>query len=270
MSGIINKVKDALHSDKSHEQPTSATGTGISTTDTHTGGISHSPAAHTGAHPGGIGSTGSHSTAAHTGAHPGGIGSAGTHSDAAGLGSKGHTGHTGTHVGGVDSTATPSVGGIGTHSAGSIGSTGTHAGVGTTGYNEHNSKIANVADPRIDSDRDHRGAPGVAGTSHIGSGPGPAANTAGPHKSDMLNKVDPRVDSDLNGSKTVGGNKTYQQTANTSVAHKDPTDAAQVPPSVLREHVGDPDILHNDPHHGHDQRHGSVSHQEAHVVGKNI
>jgi len=25
----------------------------------------------------------------------------------------------------------------------------------------------------------------------------------------MLNKMDPRVDSDLNGSKTMGGNKTY-------------------------------------------------------------
>jgi len=27
----------------------------------------------------------------------------------------------------------------------------------------------------------------------------------------LLNKADPRVDSDLDGSKTVGGNKTYQQ-----------------------------------------------------------
>ena len=64
-------------------------------------------------------------------------------------------------------------------------------------------------------------------------------------------------------------NHTYR-TGNSSLAHKDPTDAAQVPPSVLREHVGDPDIVHNDPHHGHDQRHGSVSHQEAHVVGKTV
>lgn len=59
-----------------------------------------------------------------------------------------------------------------------------------------------------DSDRDHRGAPGTAGTTGFQSGPGPAPNTAGPHKQDMLNKADPRVDSDLDGSKTFGGNKT--------------------------------------------------------------
>jgi hypothetical protein len=88
----------------------------------------------------------------------------------------------------------------------------------TTGYNDptgthgpHGSRVTNAADPRIDSDRDHRGAPGTAGTVHAGSSPGPAANTAGPHKSDVLNKIDPRVDSDLDGSKTYGGNKTYQQ-----------------------------------------------------------
>jgi len=127
--------------------------------------------------------------------------------------------------------------------------TGTH---GTTGYDapegtygQHNSRLANAADPRIDSDRDHRGAPGHTGTTGLGgttghggttgfggttglggttghrgttgiggtstgySGPGPAPNTAGPHGSDMLNKADPRVDSDLDGSKTFGGNKTY-------------------------------------------------------------
>ena len=38
----------------------------------------------------------------------------------------------------------------------------------------------------------------------------PLRSSAGPHKSDMMNKVDPRVDSNLDGSKTVGGNKTYQ------------------------------------------------------------
>jgi hypothetical protein len=80
--------------------------------------------------------------------------------------------------------------------------TGTHgASAGT--YGPHGSRVANAADPRVDSDRDGRGA-------LHGSGPGPAPNTAGPHKSDMVNKVDPRVDSDLDGSKTYGGNKTYQ------------------------------------------------------------
>lgn len=85
--------------------------------------------------------------------------------------------------------------------SGATGMTGTHgAPAGTHG--PHSNRIANLADPRVDSDRDGRGA--------IGTGPGPASNTAGPHKSDMLNKADPRVDSDLDGSKTMGGNKTYQ------------------------------------------------------------
>ena len=38
----------------------------------------------------------------------------------------------------------------------------------------------------------------------------PNANkTAGPHGSDLLNKLDPRVDSNLDGSKKVGGDRTY-------------------------------------------------------------
>lgn len=41
-------------------------------------------------------------------------------------------------------------------------------------------------------------------------GSGNAEKTAGPHNSNLLNKLDPRVDSDADGSKTYGGNKTYQ------------------------------------------------------------
>jgi hypothetical protein len=102
-----------------------------------------------------------------------------------GYGSSGHTGTTGHHAG-----------------SGATGMTGTHGAPAGT-YGQHDSRIANAADPRIDSDRDGRGAVGH-------HAPGPAPNTAGPHKSDMLNKLDPRVDSDLDGSKTTGGNKTYQ------------------------------------------------------------
>ena len=56
------------------------------------------------------------------------------------------------------------------------------------------------------------GTHGTHNTAHglHSSGPGPAHNTAGPHSSDMANKLDPRVDSDLDGSKTLGQNKTYQ------------------------------------------------------------
>lgn len=52
---------------------------------------------------------------------------------------------------------------------------------GTTGYNDpegthgpHSSRVANAVDPRVDSDRDHRGAPGAG----VGSaGYGTSANT---------------------------------------------------------------------------------------------
>lgn len=116
MSGIINKVKDALHSDKdkTHEAPQGShgthsskvantadpridsdrdhranPGTGVGHTGTHTGGVGS-----TGTHTGGIGSTGTH-----TGTHTGGIGSTGTHTGAhsSGLGSTGGVGSTGAY-----------------------------------------------------------------------------------------------------------------------------------------------------------------------------
>ncbi|KAK0745411.1 hypothetical protein B0T21DRAFT_408430 [Apiosordaria backusii] len=136
---------------------------------------------------------------------------------------------------------------------GKTGMTGTH-GDPTGTHGPHNSRIANAADPRVDSDRDGRGA--------IHSGPGPARNTAGPHSSDMANKLDPRVDSDLDGSKTVGQNRTYQSGTNTAIS-RDPTDAAQVPPSVLRKHLGDPVVEHDDHHHHRERRNSVKSHQEA-------
>ncbi|KAK4244612.1 hypothetical protein C7999DRAFT_35039 [Corynascus novoguineensis] len=137
--------------------------------------------------------------------------------------------------------------------SGATGMTGTHgAPAGTHG--PHSSRIANAADPRVDSDRDGRGA--------LGTGPGPASNTAGPHSSDMANKMDPRVDSDLDGSRTVGGNKTYQS-GTMSNAHRDPTDAAQVPPSVLKKHVGGPSIEHEDTTHHRERRHSIKTHQET-------
>lgn len=48
---------------------------------------------------------------------------------------------------------------------------------------------------------------------------------------------------------------------------KDPSDAAQVPPSVMRDHIGAPAVLHNDPHAKHAERHGSRSgsHQEQNI-----
>jgi len=47
------------------------------------------------------------------------------------------------------------------------------------------------------------------------------------------------------------------------MAHKDPTDAAQVPPSVLQKHIGHPVVEHGDEGHDRTKRH-SISHQEQH------
>jgi len=48
------------------------------------------------------------------------------------------------------------------------------------------------------------------------------------------------------------------------MANRDPTDAAQVPPSVLARHVGEPSIEHDDHLHDRARRNSKVSHQEAH------
>lgn len=117
---------------------------------------------------------------------------------------------------------------------------------GLTGIGTHGTHTR-TADPRVDADRDRTKnmgdnvnyggttsthhtfttSPGQNPTSTTGThhntgatglhhpggtnttAPGPAPHTAGPHKSDWMNKLDPRVDSDLDGSKTVGGNKTF-------------------------------------------------------------
>lgn len=95
---------------------------------------------------------------------------------------------------------------------------GTHGGISnSTNAGPHNSNAANKVDPRVDSDLDGRGnklghaTGGLTGASgsHATPGSGTAQNTAGPHNSDLLNKLDPRVDADLDGSKTIGGNKTH-------------------------------------------------------------
>ncbi|KAB5572594.1 hypothetical protein GE09DRAFT_677945 [Coniochaeta sp. 2T2.1] len=140
---------------------------------------------------------------------------------------------------------------------------------GTTGHNTTSSGLGHTGGTQFGTTGHNTTSSGLGhtggnqlGTGH--SGPGPAPNTAGPHQSDMVNKLDPRVDSDLDGSKTVGGNKTYQSgTHAQSLGHKDPTDAAQVPPSVLARHIGEPEIAHDDHHHGRDRRNSSATHQET-------
>ncbi|RAO66562.1 uncharacterized protein BHQ10_002574 [Talaromyces amestolkiae] len=98
----------------------------------------------------------------------------------------------------------------------------------STNAGPHDSNIANKADPRVDSDRDHRAAYSAAGTGNTtagtgissgtgtGTGTGTGAygagtggytgtTTAGPHDSNLANKADPRVDSDRGQYGTTGG-----------------------------------------------------------------
>jgi hypothetical protein len=49
-----------------------------------------------------------------------------------------------------------------------------------------------------------------------------------------------------------------------STAHKDPTDAAQVPPSVMQEAIGKPELAHDDIHHNRERRHSLKTSQEVH------
>ncbi|KAL2171303.1 hypothetical protein VTG60DRAFT_3190 [Thermothelomyces hinnuleus] len=167
-----------------------------------------------------------------------------------GTGRTAGTGATGFGAGTTGGYGSGITGGAG---SGATGVTGTHGAPAGT-YGSHSSRVANAADPRVDSDRDGRGA--------LGTGPGPAPNTAGPHSSDMANKMDPRVDSDLDGSRTMGGNKTYQS-GTMSDARRDPTDAAQVPPSVLRKHLGEPSIEHEDVTNHRERRNSIKTHQET-------
>lgn len=102
-------------------------------------------------------------------------------------------------------SSTTSAGAYGTH--GATGTTGTH---GLTGTHPTTGTHATPGTTGAYGTTGTHGATGTHGT-HITSsgGPGPAPNTAGPHSSDIANKLDPRVDSNLDGSKTIGGNKTY-------------------------------------------------------------
>lgn len=234
MSSIVNKIKDAVNPDRNHGAPEGTHGP-------HGSRVANAAdprvdSDHDNSRTVGAGRTAGHgefgsSTGYTQGTHATHGAHAGTHTTGATSGVTGagygtQEGEFGPHGSRLANAADPRVdsdldnsrtigtGTTGTGAYGSSGTTGAYgAGSGATGftgthgapegtYGTHNSRIANAADPRIDSDRDGRGA--------IGTGPGPAPNTAGPHKSDVLNKVDPRVDSDMDASRTVGGNRTYQ------------------------------------------------------------
>ncbi|KAL7622790.1 hypothetical protein AAE478_006469 [Parahypoxylon ruwenzoriense] len=74
-------------------------------------------------------------------------------------------------------------------------------------HGPHSNRVANTADPRVDSDRDNRATPGstVGGTHAYTSGDNythsgqTGSATAGPHRQGIVNKADPRIDSDRDG-----------------------------------------------------------------------
>ncbi|RXG47656.1 hypothetical protein VDGE_00159 [Verticillium dahliae] len=307
MSGLINKIKDAVHSDKHDKHDSTHTGSDAYTTGTH--GTTGNPGIHHNTDTTGTHSTGTHGTSTYgntstnAGPHDSNLANK---ADPRVDSDRDHRGTTGTGYGSSttgtygSSTTGASTGTYGSSTTGSggIGSGATGVGAGATGLGSsgygntstntgpHDSNLANKADPRVDSDRDHRGTTGTYGSSTTGTGygssttgtgydnttsglgssvnPGPAPNTAGPHSKDFLNKADPRVDSDRDGSKTVGQDKTYASDNTTSYAQRDPTDAAQVPPSVLQQTIGAPQIAHDD--HGHDRarRNSRATAQEVH------
>ncbi|KAI0914002.1 hypothetical protein F4823DRAFT_475087 [Ustulina deusta] len=276
---VANAADPRIDSDRDHRAAPDSTvgGTHGYTTGgnySHSGAGGYGTSGTTGAY-GTPGTTGEYGSSGTTGEY----GSSGT---TGAFGSTATTGREGPHSSNLANKMDPRI--DSDRSGQRVGNTaGDQYGGGAEGVRgPHNSRVANAVDPRVDSDRDGSrtvgntygssgtygttGAHGTQGTTHgtaqVGGKytPGPAPHTAGPHKSDALNKADPRVDSDLDGSRTYGGNKTYGADS----TNKDPTDAAQVPPSIMQEAIGKPSIEHDDVNHGYERRHSLKTSQEVH------
>jgi len=172
---IVNKIKDAVSSDKHHEQPQGTHGP-------------HSSKVANTADPR-IDSDRDHraNQAGHN----------------SGLTGTSHT--TGTHTTGIHNTH------------GTSGLTGTSHNSHNTNTTEgpHSHSLLNKADPRIDSDRSG-GYTGNAAGDHGGSG---HEGVAGPHSGRVANALDPRVDSDQDGSRNIGNTYGSLGTVGTGTGH---------------------------------------------------
>jgi len=260
--GLGSKIKNALHSDDSHgsQQPPGAFPSDPATTTNtkhNTPGTTSTTGTHTGSHTTGgySGGTTSPHTGPHSGSHTTGNtttgyddpdGVHGPHGkrtlnkadprvdsdrDHRGAPGSGLTGSTTAHG---HTSGSGLTGNNTTHSAhGTTTGSGVTGSNTTTGYDDpdgvhgpHGGRAANKIDPRVDSDRDHRGAPnsGLTGNNTYGTSTGPghagglSSNTHGgatggltgnhttgyddpdgvhgPHSGRAANKIDPRVDSD--------------------------------------------------------------------------
>jgi len=200
MSSIVNKIKEAVHSDKHHS----------STAEGNHG--PHSSKAANAADPR-VDSDrdGSHTVGGNTNTT---FGTTGAHSHS--------EGNHGPHNSKLANTADPrvdsdrdgshTVGGNAYGSAGTTGSTGFGSGPASNTAGPHNSDALNKLDPRIDSDRD--GSKTVGGNTNTNTGYGTSGSgfgtsthsegVHGQHNSRALNAADPRIDSDRDGSHTLG------------------------------------------------------------------
>jgi hypothetical protein len=221
MSGIVDKVKNALHSDKHDSSTTHSHGTTSHGTTTGSSTNYENPQSS---------NSGPHASNIANKADPR------IDSD----NSKSGYGNQGTTSGYGNSHATS---GVGSGTTSGYGNSGTHNNAyGSTNAGPHDSNLANKADPRVDSDRDgsHNAhnthtshntgvssgvgtshAHGTAGTNHGSTFAGQTTSgstTAGPHNSNIANKLDPRVDSDRDGSRNAGAatNSGYTGTSGTS------------------------------------------------------
>ncbi|PFH62597.1 hypothetical protein XA68_12849 [Ophiocordyceps unilateralis] len=206
-SNIANKADPRVDSDRDHSKNLGANPSGTATT----GNTTHGNLASHGTHqrvP--EGTAGPHDSRLANAADPRvdsdldssrNLGASGTHTGT-------HSTHSGTHTGVHSGTH-------GTHTGADTGLTGTHAGTHGTHTGTHGTHDTHTGHKTGVLGDTHSGAHSHSGTTGTTTGThstGPAPKTAGPHSKDILNKLDPRVDSDLDGSKTVGGNKTFDRT----------------------------------------------------------
>ena len=115
--------------------------------------------------------------------------------------------HHGSATGAHHDSTIPSTGLTSSSDNTSSTTTAGHA-YGSTNVGPHSSSLANKADPRVDSDLDGRGVSsgatsGMTGTGTTGHSYG--STNVGPRSSSLANKADPRVDSNLDGRGVSSG-----------------------------------------------------------------
>ncbi|MCJ1351899.1 MAG: hypothetical protein MMC33_001883 [Icmadophila ericetorum] len=162
----------------------------------------------------------------------------------------------------MDGSTTLTGGSTGTGTGHTLGTTPGH----TAHHGHHKTATSNALDPNVSS----TGSAGMGvGSTHTGVSSA-TSTTAGPHKSGTLNKLDPRqvspelgnvVDSDLDGSKTLGRDKTFSGTntlegattisAGGNLGRENAlTDASGIPLDAATHKPSEFAAIHGNPSHG--------------------